>query len=175
LEAYREALSLTKSPYILQLEDDVLVKRRVLSGFNFHLNGWLLHARLTGEAESFVRKKIHNEDHQFPLSGYGGSILETKYWRETLSNPNILPFTSDFFEAVVNKEFGTDYLLSAILYAFNGTMGNYEGFMSCQHNEFIMRLALDQVTVIPDFKYLYGRDDELTEEELEILGPNWLT
>ena len=93
---------------------------------------------------------------------------------DQVHDPGLERFVEDYFDAGV-KDVGQDYLFSGILYTHNGTMGDYDGYTERHHGDFMRRLTLGEVTVMHGFKDLYPHDDELTEAELAILGPDWRT
>ena len=175
LQAMREAVNIIKSPYFMHMETDVFVLRRVKEDFLHQVNGWAYDKRIVGKADAYVRSVTGNFETELVLGGFGGSIYETAFWRRVLNNEaDMEDFLARYFDPVSGyTEIGHDYVVSSILFSRNGTMGNYEGFSEWFHGDLVKRLLLGSVSVYHGFKHLYNNND-LTEGELAILGPDWM-
>jgi hypothetical protein len=176
VSSYRDAVNLIKNPYWMQLEDDVFVFRRI-PNLPFQINGWAPDKHVKNEAERYVRNITKDMEQELKLGGFGGCVYETKFWRTVFNDKYLDDFVKGYFDAGVSGV-GQDYLFSSILYARNGTMGPMEGYVERFHGDLVMKLAMGKVTVFHGFKDLYNDvspETALTDEELQILGDNWIS
>jgi hypothetical protein len=165
--------------FFMLLETDVRVERRVQSPLNYTLNGivrvtegWFVGGPPVFAAYLNPSFALSN----FPLGhapygGQGGSILSREFMLRAVNIPAAQQ-AEDF--AVLygcSTTLGVDYVLSALVYRYNGTCGPYAGYEDWANAETPGRYARGEVEVYHPDKSEYNVP--LTEWDLEILGPNY--
>jgi hypothetical protein len=173
-DVWRGALARISEPFFMILEDDVKVIQRVKSKLCCDLNGAVTFAGMEPLVEQWILKRnpkpnsINNGGFLY-LAGMGGNLVRTEYWRPKLASPE-LPATV----ASLITETGVaaiDGILSALVYAWNGTVGFYDGYGFGWSPEMGVKLAAGGIEVEHDAKSTYTLN--LTKEDLEALGPGW--
>lgn len=190
LDLLREALAFVRTRFVLYLETDVNVIRRVRdANFSFTLNGMLETgcsadgSSCDGPGNWFVGASpvyAHLFNPAFdpakfpgmrpPYGGQGGSIFDAEFLRSVVHQParQLDEDMQAYFGC--STTMGVDYFFSTLVYRYNGTIGPYAGYgnrLDVYHPG-ANPLAYD--VVHPD-KSAY--DTALTEEELIILGSNY--
>ena len=121
---------------------------------------------------------------EIPLSGFGGCIFRTAFFRALLSDAATLNEDLDdlYSAAAVGKPpfdaLGTDYLLASLTIARGGSVGNYDGFCdltedsapSCKKSR-----ARGELEVVHGAKDLYGweQDAAMSPADRAVLGLDW--
>ena len=172
LGVVRAALSGVTEPFLILLEDDVIVRRRVRSPLLYDIQGCAWdHKTITGYPEEFVRRRGGGGDNPLPLTGFGGSVFRARALRRAAS-----PTAAELDELYQHAEdgtLGTDYLFGALVAAANGTLGCFDGFVEAGWE----RARAEQLEregrleVAHGEKGAYGR--ALSAEDLAVLGPGW--
>jgi hypothetical protein len=178
VDALRAALPLVRSRFLMLLETDVLVERRVAGPFNFTLNGVIMPPKgwMVGGEVEFARKLNPTFEARYPekakppprppYSGQGGSVINARFLEAVVTQPpGHLERDLSVF-AGCSTTVGVDYLLSALVYRYNGSIGGYDGYLNWPGEQVFTG---DRVTVLHPDKSDYGAP--LEEEDLRDLGP----
>ncbi len=171
-----EILEVMPEEYFLHLEDDVRVLKRVdFSSLTSDINGAVSFAELSPPLEEWILKKNPNppgreiNKGKMYLGGMGGNIYRAAFWREKLKAPTLrADVTSLIEESEINA---VDHLCSALTYAWNGTVGFYDGYGPGWSIQMGQRWFEEKISVLHDDKTAYSQN--LTAEDLAALGPNW--
>ena len=174
-EAWREVLATMKEDWFIHLEDDVRVIKRIdASSLKSDINGAVNFATLSPALEAWILKRNPNPkriDGKLYLGGMGGNIYRASFWREMLAAPTLIAdVTSLMNETNVRA---VDQLTSALTYAWNGSVGFYDGYGGGWSENMGRRWFNEQISVIHDDKSTYELN--LTAVDLEALGPDWAT
>lgn len=175
---WREVLETATEEWFMTLEDDVRVIKRVdTKTLKSDINGAVTFAVLSPELENWILKRNPNpigrqvNDGNLYLGGMGGNIYRSSFWRERLASPTLLDdITNLITETNVRA---VDHLCSALTYAWNGTVGFYDGYGGGWSENMGKRWFDEQLSVVHDDKSTYQLN--LTALDLEALGPNWAT
>ncbi len=175
---WREVLETAPEEWFMTLEDDVRVIKRVdTKTLKSDINGAVTFAVLSPELETWILKRNQNpygrlvNDGNMYLGGMGGNIYRSSFWRERLASPTLLDdITNLITETNVRA---IDHLCSALTYAWNGTVGFYDGYGGGWSENMGKRWFDEQLSVVHDDKSTYQLN--LTAVDIEALGPNWET
>jgi hypothetical protein len=171
IRAYRDAVNLIKEPYYVQLEDDVYVLQRIKTPLLGNINGMARDKSIVGGAEEYIVRHVPNPPYLY-LGGFGGCVYETAFWKRILNLPTIEDEVRDLYAKADN--YGVDYIMSSLLWRFNGTMYDWPGYIENFREESQERLARGEIEVLHGYKHLYGKGKgTLTWEEREFLGPGF--
>jgi hypothetical protein len=177
--ALRAALPLVRSRFLMLLETDVLIEGRVPGPFNFTLNGGVAPPKgwMVGGEVEFARKlnpafaaawPQGAKGLQPPYGGQGGSVINARFLEAVAAQaPEHLARDLEVF-AGCSTTVGVDYLLSAVVYRYNGTIGGYDGYLNWPGEQ---QFTGPQVLVLHPDKSDYGAP--LDEEDLRDLGPEF--
>lgn len=192
IDVLAEALRGIRQPYFIQLQNDVDIRKRVASPLLYDMNGYGFDKAILGGPEKWLRSKNPHALERVPVSGIGGSIHRTAFFRDLLNRPDIHALVDELY-VYANQSYrspidpngaprlvgnhhnglGDDYLLTTLCAAFNGTVGHYWGFVEewpiDWHVTFMK--TLNTIEVLHNFKEKYGQG--LTDEEKAIAGPNY--
>ena len=170
---YHAALSI-RQDYILLLEDDVRVLRRV-QGLLFDVNGINENEKLGREMTSFLKKNgaaIPSKCDDYFYGGCGGALIRRSFILEKLAPKNIAPQISTlhpFAKEQQAKRRPSDYFLTSLTLLNGGTVGQYGGFCEkWRTSYFLRRYILRDIEVVHQEKSLYDKD--IDSEEASILG-----
>jgi len=177
--ALRAALPLVRSRFLMLLETDVLIEGRVPGPFNFTLNGGVAPPKgwMVGGEVEFARKlnpafaaawPQGAKGLQPPYGGQGGSVINARFLEAVAAQaPEHLARDLEVF-AGCSTTVGVDYLLSAVVNRYNGTIGGYDGYLNWPGEQ---QFTGPQVLVLHPDKSDYGAP--LDEEDLRDLGPEF--
>ena len=181
LSALRDWLPLIRSRWYMNLETDVVVERRVKSPLNYTLNGCVCPPKgwFVG-GESVYAEKLnpsyspsHWPDSHVPYGGQGGSIISTAFMRAVVNQPpqHLANDLALFFGC--STTVGVDYFISSLIHRYNGTVGEYAGYLNWPTPEFdgFGRYIAGDIEVLHPDKTEYNQP--LSPEDIEILGPYW--
>lgn len=173
IRAYRDAVNQIKEPYYVQLEDDVYVLQRIKTPLLGNINGMAKDKSIVGGAEEYILRHVPYPPYLY-LGGFGGCVYETAFWKRILNLPNIEDEIRDLYQKADN--YGVDYIMSSLLWRYNGTMYDWPGYIENFREESQERLARGEIEILHGYKHLYGKGKgTLTWEEREFLGPNFDT
>lgn len=179
-----------RQDYFIQLQNDVDIRKRVASPLLYDMNGYGFDKSILGGPEKWLRARNPRALDRVPVSGIGGSIHRTAFFRELLGRPDIHALIDELYE-FANSTYrspidpngvprlvgnginglGDDYLLTTLAAAFNGTVGHFWGYVEewpiDWHVTFMK--TLNTIEVLHNYKEMYGRG--LTDDEKAIAGP----
>ena len=181
VRALGEWLPRIRSPRYMVLETDVFLERRVASPLNFTLNGcvcpptgWFI------GGESVYAEKLNPSYHpshwrgsKVPYGGQGGSILSTRFMAAIAQQPSqhLANDLALFFGC--STTVGIDYFISALVHRYNGSVGEYAGYLNWPGEASLWRHGAGNIEALHPDKTEYGQ--ALSPEDLAILGPHWDT
>lgn len=179
MAALRAVLPRVRSRFLMLLETDVLLEGRVPGPFNFTLNGdvkppkgWMV----GGEVE-FARKLNPAFEAAWPPSqppprppygGQGGSVINARFLEAVAAQASEHLERDLAVFAGCSTTVGVDYLVSALVYRYNGTVGGYDGYLNWPGEQ---GFTGDKVLVLHPDKSDYGAP--LEDEDLRDLGPEF--
>lgn len=171
IRAYKDAVNLIKEPYYVQLEDDVYVLQRTKSPLKGHINGMAKDKSIVGGAEEYILRHQPNPPYLY-LGGFGGCVYETAFWKRILNLPTIEQEILDLYTKADN--YGVDYIMSSLLWRFNGTMYDWPGYIESFREDSPERIARSEIDILHGFKSYYGSGQgALTWDEKDFLGPDY--
>ena len=179
------ALPLIGSKYYLYLETDSAVHARLPPGPRYTLSGivpvssgWFVGAEQYYGATlnpSFVRDawppspNPNYPGFQIPYGGQGGTLFHTGFVRAVVTQAEEHVRAEVALLGGCSTTAGVDYVMSAMVYRFNGTVGPLVGHVNGPQ-AFPPEEVAHAAVVHPD-KSDYGAP--LSEEDRRILGPHW--
>jgi hypothetical protein len=181
------ALPLIGSRYYLHLETDTAVHARLPPGPRYTLSGIVPVASgwFTG-AEQYYGASLNpffkrdawppspNPNYpgfQIPYGGQGGTLLHTGFMRALATQPEEHVRAEVALLGGCSTTAGVDYVMTALAYRFNGTVGPLAGAVNRPEN-YPQDMVAAAAVVHPD-KSDYGAP--LNDEDRRILGPHWET
>lgn len=174
---WRDVLARTTEPFFMHLEDDVRVIKRIASPLEHDLNGAVTFALLSPALESWILARnptpygrIVNKGALW-LGGMGGNVFRSSFWRTNLARPNLERELESLITETGSKNI--DAICSALTYAWNGTVGFYDGYGPGWSEEMGEKWWKEKIEVVHDDKSTYNVP--LTSFDLAALGPNWNT
>jgi hypothetical protein len=171
IRAYKDAVNLIKEPYYVQLEDDVYVLQRAKSPLKGHINGMAKDKSIVGGAEEYILRHQPNPPYLY-LGGFGGCVYETAFWKRILNLPTIEQEILDLYTKADN--YGVDYIMSSLLWRFNGTMYDWPGYIESFREDSPERIARSEIDILHGFKSYSGSGQgALTWDEKDFLGPDY--
>uniref|UniRef100_A0A6C0I2P6 Glycosyltransferase 2-like domain-containing protein n=1 Tax=viral metagenome TaxID=1070528 RepID=A0A6C0I2P6_9ZZZZ len=123
----KDAILLCKEDYVMWLEDDVVINRRITSPFLYDLNGYCPNSLLPCHKEGMVKDFPFidvNKDYRY--SGAGGSVFHKYRLLNCLQNVDLV---TTLFKNVnsYRMPWNQDFLLSVLILLNKGTVGPYDG------------------------------------------------
>jgi hypothetical protein len=168
IRAYRDAVNLIKEPYYVQLEDDVYVLQRIRTPLLGNINGMAKDKSIVGGAEEYILRHEPHPPYLY-LGGFGGCVYETAFWKRILNLPTIEDEIRDLYQKADN--YGVDYIMSSLLWRFNGTMHDWTGYIENFREDSQERLARGEIEVLHGYKHMYNKGKgTLTWDERDFLG-----
>jgi hypothetical protein len=180
----RDAVNLMPEPFFVLLEDDVFVMKRIRSELAFDINGWAPDKRIKEHAEDYVRSRNPMAPFEIPLSGFGGSVYRTDFFRRVLNSPTLGAELDALFGLVGLEDgkpveeskrpklfYGPDYVFGSLAVAHMGTLGTFCGYVESFEERAVLMRQEGMVEVLHGFKDLYSENPSAEEEAL--LGPVW--
>lgn len=158
----RILVSAHHADYIMIMEDDVHVLKPItLTSLQYDLNSDfnpLGTNRLDHRMVAFitsVRRRPPPQDWQF--GGCGGSILRGAFLREMQRQGNWRHYVHMLHNSMNNsRPLGHDEVLSALLYAHDGSFGPFPGFAEKWYKDYQQRLAGGSIEVVHQVKDFYN-------------------
>ena len=171
IRAYKDAVNQIKEPYYVQLEDDVYVLQRIKQPLKGNINGMAKDKSIVGGAEEYILRHNPSPPYLY-LGGFGGCVYETAFWKRILNLPNIEEEILDLYRKADN--YGVDYIMSSLLWRFNGTMYDWPGYIESFREDSPERIARGEIEILHGFKSYYASGQgALTWDEREFLGSSY--
>lgn len=145
--------------YILILEDDVRILRKVQCELMYVINGI---NRCTCLNPSLLARLPANTPAFY--GGFGGSLIQ----RSFLCN---IPFSQveTLVRTLTLPSYACDMTLSFVVRVYGGTIGQYVDYTECWHCNFLYRAGKGLTAVLHQYKYEYT--SPLTKEENDEIWP----
>lgn len=154
-----ETIKELEEDYVIILEDDVAVFSAIdLDGLNAQINGCNKNEFLNANIENFLKMKGIScpSPYGFYYGACGGSILDVKFFKETLRHKDRIGEIVDLYCDLSPREtWASDTILSFTCYAFGGNIQQYEGYCETWYPDYIKRLNEGKVKVLHQYKVLY--------------------
>jgi hypothetical protein len=150
LNRIKKSLSFFKEKYFMILEDDVYVhKKTKFHSLKNDMNGSNLN-------ESLPKNICNNLNKEFPLpySGCGGCILNTKFFKDILTDKNII-FGVNEYCRLTNERWASDTILSYMCLKNGGSIGDWKGFGEYWEPFIQNELNNGTIEVLHQYKVLY--------------------
>ena len=187
LDTLAYALPFIRSKFYMYLETDVAIKSRLsVENLLYTLNGivptgggWFVGAEPFYAAHlnpTFVYEDWPMSPKEgwrwIPYGGQGGTILHTQFMRAIALQPPEHRIPDERVLSACSTTIGVDYMHTALVYRYNGTVGPFEGY-HLSHNpaDTPGLYANPTVQIFHADKTYYNQP--LSQEDLELLGPNW--
>jgi hypothetical protein len=122
-----EAFLLCKEEYIIWLEDDVVVNKKITGRFHFDLNGYCPNYLCDFHKEELTKIfPFIDTNHSYCFAGSGGSVFNKNKILSYLQNVDLM--TTLFRNAnQCRLAWAQDFMLSVFIYLHHGTVGPYDG------------------------------------------------
>ena len=175
---WRDVLARAPEPWFMHLEDDVRVIKRADAGsLRADVNGavdfavmeprteaWILARNAAPAGRAALGGKMY-------LGGMGGNILRAAFWRERLADwPRFAADVASLIDETHMRNI--DGIVSALAYAYNGTVGFFDGYGGGWTVGMGERWFREALAVAHDEKGAYNLP--LTPADLAALGPAYL-
>lgn len=150
LKRFYDAFLLIKEDYIMFLEDDVSINKKITDTFKYDLNGYCPNNLSFVNIEKIKEKyKFFNEKNYF--TGHGGSVFNKNTLLKCLKNQEIIDdILLNWKKYNFPSNICQDFFLSVILIFNNCTIGPYEG-----HKDFGF-YKNDNISVQHQYKLFYN-------------------
>jgi hypothetical protein len=166
IDRVRHCFALIKEPYVMWLEDDVIINSRIDdTNLLYVLNGFCpnKHSQST-LTKLHTKYPFINTSGEYRFSGHGGSIFKKDTFLQYLDNK---PIIEDLMENWLDYNLATnicqDYMFSLIVILNKGTIGQYIG-----HYDYSGKIN-NSMCVIHQYKKYYGV--ELPEHLKHLIVP----
>jgi hypothetical protein len=108
---------------------------------------------------------------QIPYGGQGGSLFHTGFIRGIVTQPEEHLQADLALFGSCSTTSGVDYVLSAMVYRYNGTIGPLAGAVNWPYPEHYSEQQMAEAAVLHPDKSDY--DQPVSDEDALILGPHW--
>jgi len=163
LERLMLAINTSKNPYMMILEEDVMIRKRPTDYSENDMIGPYGNAWLSKKATEYLvskNKKLAGKE-SLNFGGCGGSIFKKSILQE-MGIDNLKRETE--LAPELNVHLVTDCYLSFLIYSSGGTLGKFPSFVETWQED-IWKNA--EYSIVHKYKELYGL--ELTEEEKRLI------
>lgn len=150
LKRLQKGISHFKEKYFMILEDDVYVMNKTQSKkLIYDMNG-------SNPNESLPRSICNSLNKNFPLcySGCGGCILNTKFFKNILTDENIISGVNTYC-SVSNERWASDAILSYMCLRYGGSIGDWEGFGEYWEPLIHDEINNNTIEVLHQYKVMY--------------------
>jgi len=171
-----EAAKNTKGEYLLLLEDDVVVLKKIESQLPYDINGANKKEFLGEKMEEYLLRMGKNaptKKNRFFYGGCGGSIFKASFLVKNFSDhkliESIIVELEPYREGRHLEIYSTDYWISLLTYYVGGTIGRYNGF--CEKWERVYwwrKYIMKNIEVVHQDKTFYNKP--LLKREKQLLG-----
>ena len=135
IERFKMVAELCPEDYIMWLEDDVKINKKITDTFRYDLNGYCPNKVpahfLSRMMDDF---SILNTITDYRFSGHGGSIFKKSKLLECLNDTTTLNTLNQHWTSYGIRDWTQDFFISVFITVKGGTVGPYDGHVDCYYD-----------------------------------------